>query len=63
MKTQEKEMSWRGFYIPQREKRMSKILEHPTKKYALCYFQLKVGHDIVRTYLTRIGVMKTPQYW
>lgn len=54
-------MSRQDFYIPQKEKKISKILERRAKKYALRYLQLKVRYDTVVTYLARIKVIKTPQ--
>ncbi len=59
-KIQERETSQRGFYIPQVEKGMSKVLGHTAKKYASRYLQLKVGHGAVGSYLARIGVIETP---
>lgn len=59
MKIQERETSRQGFYIPRVEKGMSKVLGSTAKKYASRYFQLKVGHRAVGTYLTRIGVIET----
>lgn len=62
-KSQEREMSRRGFYIPRLEKGMSKVLGSTSKKYASRYLQLKVGHGAVGTYLARIGAIETPQCW
>ncbi len=33
------------------------------KKYASRYYQLKVGHGAVGTFLVRIGVIETPECW
>ena len=63
IKTQEREMSRRGFYIRRREKGMSKVLGRTAKKYASRYLQLKVGHGAVGTYLASIGVTETSQCW
>ena len=62
-KSQERETSRRGFYIPRLEKGMSKLLRSASKKYASRYLQLKVGHGVVGTYLARIGAVETSQCW
>lgn len=41
----------------------TRYLETPQKKYASRYYQLKVGHGAVGTFLARIGVIETPQCW
>ena len=33
------------------------------KKYASRYYQLKVGHGAVETFLVRIGAIETPEFW
>ena len=38
-------------------------LQMPQKKYASRYYQLKVGHGAVGTYLAKIGAIDTPQCW
>lgn len=61
VKSQEREVSRRGFYIPQLEKGMSRLLGSTSKKYAsLYYLQLKVGHGAVGTYLAKIEAIETP---
>ena len=35
----------------------------PRKKYASRYYQLKVGHGAVGTFLARIGMIETPECW
>lgn len=42
---------------------MSKVLGHTARKYPSRYLQLKVGHGAVGSYLARIGVIETPQFW
>ena len=39
------------------------ILGNAPKKYASRYYQLKVGHGAVGTFLIRIRVMETPECW
>ncbi len=63
MKTQEREVSRRGFYIPWTEAKINPLLGNAPKKYASRYYQLKVGHGAVGTYLARIGVIETPECW
>ena len=62
-KTQKREISRRGFYIPRLEKGMSKVLGSTSKKYASRCLQLKVGHGAVGIYLAKIGAIETPQCW
>ena len=59
---QEREVSRRGFYIPW-TKGAHPILGNIAKKYAARFYQLKVGHGAVGTYLARIGRIESPQCW
>ena len=61
-KKQERENSRRGYYIPWKEGINSTLANAP-KKYASRYYQLKVGHGAVGTYLAKIGAIDTPQCW
>ncbi len=63
VKTQEREVSRQGFYIPWTETKINPILGNAPKKYASRYYQLKVGHGAVGTNLTRIGVIETLECW
>ncbi len=63
MKTQEREVSRRGFYIPWTEAKINPILGNAPRKYASRYYQLKVGYGAVGTYLARIGIIETPECW
>lgn len=63
VKTQEREVSRRGFYIPWTEAKINAIHGNAPKKYASRYYQLEVGHGAVGTYLARIGVTETPECW
>lgn len=60
---QERETNRRGYYVPRVDKGISKVWGRTAKKYASRYFQLKVGHGAIGTYLARIGVIETPQCW
>ena len=62
-KSQEREATLRGFYIPKVKSGMSPVLSNTSKKYAMRYFQLKVGHGAIETFLARIGAVETPECW
>lgn len=61
--TQEREASYYGQYIPWTKNNINPILENVLKKYVLQYYQLKVGHGAVRTFLTKIRKIEIPQCW
>lgn len=42
---------------------MNELLSNTRKKYESRYFQLKVGQGVIRTFLAKIGVRETPEYW
>ena len=63
MKMQETEVSPRGFYVPWTKAEINPILGNAPKKYASRYYQLKVGHEAVGTYLAGIVVIETPECW
>ena len=58
-----REISRRGYYTPRTKEGISSVLENAPKKYASRFYQLKVGHGAVGTYLTRIGVIEAPDCW
>lgn len=58
-----RENSRRGYYIPRTKEGISSVLGNAPKKYASRFYQLKVGHGAVGTYLTRIGVIEAPDCW
>ena len=60
---QNREASRRGFYIPRTTECISLALGRAPKKYASRYYQLKVGHGAVGTFLVRIRVIETPECW
>jgi len=62
-KTQEREASRHGYYIPWTKNSINSMLGKTSKKYASRYYQLKVGHGAVGTYLFGIGAIDTPQCW
>ena len=61
--TQEREASCCGLYIPRTIEGISPTLENTPKKYASRYYQLRVGHSAVGSFLMRIGVIETPGCW
>ena len=40
---------------------MDELLSSTPRKYASRYFQLKVGHGAIGTFLANIGLIETPQ--
>ena len=42
---------------------MDPTLGRAPKKYAARYYQIKVGHGVVETFLARIGAIETPECW
>lgn len=62
-KTQEREASHRGYYVPWIKSSLTPILGNAPKKYASRYYQLKVGHGAVGTFLAKIGVIETLECW
>ena len=58
-----REISRRGYYIPRTKEGISLVLGNAPKKYASRFYQLKVGHGAVGTYLARIGVIEAPDCW
>ena len=62
-KSQEREATVRGFYVPHAKSGINPTLGGALKKYAVRYYQLKVGHGAIRTFLARIGVIETPECW
>ena len=63
METQDREATRRGYYVPRTKEGISLVLGSTSKKYASRYYQLKVGHGAVGTFLVRIGVIETPECW
>ncbi len=61
--TQEREISCCSYYIPRTKEGISLILGNFSKKYASRYYQLKVGHGAIGTFLARIGLIGIPECW
>ena len=60
-KSQEREATVQGFYVPEVKSGINPILGKALKKYAMRFYQLKIGHGAIGTFLARIGVMETPE--
>ena len=56
-KTQERETSRHDFYNLWTKAEINPVLGKTPKKYAARYYQLKVGHGAVGTYLSRTGMI------
>ena len=63
LKAKEREDSRRGFYISRAKFGIDPILGKAPKKYAARYYQLKVGHGAVGTFLAKIGAIESPKCW
>ena len=62
-KSQEREATMRGFYVPNEKSGMSPTLGRSLKRYATRYYQLKVGHGATGAFLARIGTVETQECW
>ena len=62
-KSQEREATVHGFYVPQARSSINPVLGKALKKYATRYYQLKIGHGAVGAFLARIGAVETPECW
>ena len=62
-KSQEREATVQEFYVPSVKRSINPTLGEALKKYAMRFYQLKIGHGAVGTFLARIGVMETPECW
>ena len=60
---QEREASRCGYYVLWTRGGINPILGNAPKKYPSRYYQLKVGHGAVETFLSRIGVIESPECW
>lgn len=60
-KRDEREASQQGFYFPRLKTGMNELLGIISKKYASHYFQLKIRHGAIDTFLARIGIIEIPK--
>lgn len=51
------------YYVPWTKGDINPTLANAPQKYASWYYQLKVGHGAVGTFLARIGVIKPSECW
>ena len=61
VRTQERKNSQRGYYLPWKKAGINPTLANAPKKYASWYYQLKVRHGAVGSFLVKIGVIETPE--
>lgn len=61
--TQNKKASSCDYYIPRIIKDISLTIKNAPKKYASRYYQLKVEHGAVGTFLIKIEAKKISEYW
>lgn len=50
------------FYVLSVKSNINLILSAALKKYAMQFYQLKIGYGAVGTFLARVGVINTPEY-
>ena len=62
-KIQKREPSRHNLYVSSTKLKIYSVFGNTPKKYVAWYFQLKVGHGRVGTYLVQIRRIKTPEYW
>ena len=63
IKSQEREATLQGSYVPIVKGGINAILGKPLKKFAMRFYQLKIGQGAVGTFLARIGRIETPECW
>lgn len=56
-------LQFRDSTYHQQKSSINPTLSEALKKYAMRFYQLKIGHGAVGTFLARIGVMETPECW
>ena len=61
--TQNREANRSGHYIPRTKVGICSALGKTPKKYTSRYYQLKVGHSAIGTFLARVGAIETPKCW
>lgn len=59
-KTKERESGRRSFKIPCLKTRIASLLEGAKKFYASRFYQLKIGHGAIGTFLEMIGAPESP---
>ena len=61
IKSQEREATRQRSYVPIVKWGINKILGKTLKKFAMRFYQHKIGHGAVGTFLARIGMIETPE--
>lgn len=59
----ERESRKSGFYIPSLKAEMDPLLAKTRKLYAARFYQLKIGHGAIGTFLSKIGAAETAECW
>ena len=62
-KTKERESRKSGFYVPSSKAQIDPLLGKTKKFYASRFYQLKIGHGAIGTFLNRIGAAETAECW
>lgn len=62
-KSQERETTVQGFNIQSAKGGINPTLGLALKRYAMRFYQPKIGYGVVGTFLARIGVIDTPECW
>ena len=62
-KKKERESSRRGYYVPSLQAKIHPLLGRTRKFYASRFYQLKVGHGAIGTFLERIGATESAKCW
>ena len=52
-----------GLYFPSPNMQIDPLLGKTKKFYAAGFYQLKIGHGAIGTFLKRIGATETAEYW
>lgn len=63
LKSQEREATVQEFYDPVAKSGINPTLGSALKKYAMRFYQLRIGHGAVGAFLAKIGVINTPECW
>ena len=61
--TKEQESRKSGFYIPSQKAEIDPLLSKTQKYYASQFYQLKIGHGAIGTFLKRIRATETAECW
>lgn len=62
-KSHEREATRQGSYVLVVKGGINETLGKTLKKFAMRFYQLKIGHEAVGTFLARIGIIETSECW